>query len=238
MPAQSPSPHLEHGAILEDVLLIAHHAVLVERRDPLLRVLHDLRVRMVAARPRSGNGAREDGPGSGMGLSGMRDTHLDEEAVLQRRDVLAVAADLRRSQSGASCVIPFPLRNPTSTRHRQPPKHPPGTAGPPTRQDPPGTQLQWGRCTKMEGETPQDPTAGVPAHPRALKGAGDKAQGRNPVGAPPNPRRSHHPMTGDPTPEQPPGIQEGKGEESKPRGGEAPTRMLKGATPAWVLEGG
>lgn len=66
------------------------------------------------------------------GLSGMQDAHLNKEAVLQRRDVLAVAADLRQSQSGASCVIPFPPRTPTSARHQQPqtsppPAHPCGT---------------------------------------------------------------------------------------------------------------
>lgn len=45
-PACPPAlPYLEHGAVLEDVLLITHHAVLVERRDALLRVLHDLWVR-------------------------------------------------------------------------------------------------------------------------------------------------------------------------------------------------
>lgn len=63
------------------------------------------------------------------GLSRMQDAHLNKEAVLQRRDVLAVAADLRRSQSGASCVIPFPPRTPTSAQHQQPrtspPAHPP-----------------------------------------------------------------------------------------------------------------
>lgn len=39
-------PHLQHGAILEDVLLVTHHAVLIESWDPLLRILHDLRGRM------------------------------------------------------------------------------------------------------------------------------------------------------------------------------------------------
>lgn len=46
-----PPPHLEHGAVLEDVLLVAHHAVLVERWDALLRVLHDLRGRMWQSAP-------------------------------------------------------------------------------------------------------------------------------------------------------------------------------------------
>lgn len=71
MPACALSPHLEHGAILEDVLLVTHHAVLIERRDPLLRILHDLRERMVGVSPRCGHGTREDALGSGMGISGM-----------------------------------------------------------------------------------------------------------------------------------------------------------------------
>lgn len=168
------------------MLLIAHHAVLVERWDPLLRVLHDLRVRMVAVSPRRGNGAREDGPGSGMGLSGTRDTHLDEEAVLQRRDVLAVAADLRRSQSGASCVIPFPLHNPTTTRHRQPPKHPPRHSGTPDMPRP-----SWGRSRSGDvaprwrvkpRRTPQPASQLTHEHPRVL---GTRRRGETPQGLPP-----------------------------------------------------
>lgn len=52
-PAPDPAlpPHLEHGAVLEDVLLVTHHAVLIERRDPLLRVLHDLRGRTEGVSP-------------------------------------------------------------------------------------------------------------------------------------------------------------------------------------------
>lgn len=38
------SSYLEHGAVLKDVLFIADHAVLVERGDPLLWVLHYLPV--------------------------------------------------------------------------------------------------------------------------------------------------------------------------------------------------
>lgn len=63
-------PHLQHGAILEDVLLITHHAVLIERRDPLLCVLHDLRGSTEGVRPCHSHGAWGDAPGSGMGMSG------------------------------------------------------------------------------------------------------------------------------------------------------------------------
>lgn len=41
-PCQLVQSYLQHGTILKDVLLVAHHAVLVERGDPLLRVLHYL----------------------------------------------------------------------------------------------------------------------------------------------------------------------------------------------------
>lgn len=51
MRGRSPSLHLEHGAVLEDVLLVTHHAVLIERRDPLLCVLHDLRGTTPGVRP-------------------------------------------------------------------------------------------------------------------------------------------------------------------------------------------
>lgn len=112
---------------------------------------------MVGLSPRSGHGTREDAPGSGMGISGMwgsgedapgsgmgtsrmQYAHLDEEAVLQRRDVLAVAADLRRSRSGASCVIPFPPRTPTSARRQQPPTPPQPQWGTPDMPTP-----SWGR---------------------------------------------------------------------------------------------
>lgn len=57
VPTQSPMSHLEHGAVLEDVLLVTHHAVLVERRDPLLRVLHDLRGR-TGVSPHGGHSAQ------------------------------------------------------------------------------------------------------------------------------------------------------------------------------------
>lgn len=41
--------YLQHGSILEDVLFITHHAVLVQRGNPLLSILHNLgeRVREV-----------------------------------------------------------------------------------------------------------------------------------------------------------------------------------------------
>lgn len=70
-------PHLEHGAVLEDVLLVTHHAVLIERRDPLLRVLHDLRGRTERVRPRRRHGAWRDAPGGGMGMSGMWNSKKD-----------------------------------------------------------------------------------------------------------------------------------------------------------------
>lgn len=35
--------YLEHGAILKDMLFITHHAVLVQCRDALLRILHYLK---------------------------------------------------------------------------------------------------------------------------------------------------------------------------------------------------
>lgn len=177
-------------------------------------------------------GSGEDVPGTGMEMSGMRDTHLDEEAVLQRRDILAVAADLRRSRSGASCVIPFPPRTPTSARHWQ--------ARTPSlpQQDPrhantlPGMQPQRGCGTKRGVKPHRTPQPSLPTSTQGCwgQGAGDKA----PQGLPPPPQGSPT------TPQQgiPQGIREGKGEESKPQGGEAPTRMLKGATPAWVLGGG
>lgn len=46
--------------------------------------------------------------GAGPGPSGTQGVHLDEEAVLQRGDILAVATNLRQSPSSASCVILSP----------------------------------------------------------------------------------------------------------------------------------
>lgn len=64
-------PHLQHGAILEDVLLVTHHAVLIESWDPLLRILHDLRGRMEGQTWSLGASSRQwDGDEWNSGLRG------------------------------------------------------------------------------------------------------------------------------------------------------------------------
>lgn len=40
--SQKKGSYLEHGPILEDMLLITHHTVLIQCWNPLLCILHDL----------------------------------------------------------------------------------------------------------------------------------------------------------------------------------------------------